>query len=231
MAKPRPDAAAGDERDACPTDRKDAVSLAIALIIAVPARPACRTRPSRRARACAATKSRGAQCAAANSLPRRRAMRDLDALAVAGEEHRVLADDVAAAQRREADRARLALAGDAFARVHGAVGERRGRRPRRPLRPGAAPCPTAHRPCACGASRRSRCRSRARARAPPSRRSDSRTLTPTLMLAANTIGIVARVRRAARAFCASSRPVVPTTAATPMPRARARDARACRRAA
>ena len=50
-------------------------------------------------------------------------MDDLDALAGAREDHRVLADDVAAAQRREADRSRLALAGDAVPRVDRAVGE------------------------------------------------------------------------------------------------------------
>src|SRR5581483_11847463 len=54
---------------------------------------------------------------------RRRAMRELDALARAGEDDRVLADDVAAAQRREADRARRPLAGDAFARVDRVIGE------------------------------------------------------------------------------------------------------------
>ena len=54
----------------------------------------------------AATKLRRAQRAGREVLPRRRAMRELDALAGAGEDHRVLADDVAAAQRREADRAR-----------------------------------------------------------------------------------------------------------------------------
>ena len=58
-----------------------------------------------------------AQRAGHEQLARRRAMHDLDALAVAREHDRVLAHDVAAAQRREADRARLALAGDAVARV------------------------------------------------------------------------------------------------------------------
>ena len=38
-------------------------------------------------------------------------MGDLDALADAGEHHRVIADDIAAAQRGEADRAGAALAG------------------------------------------------------------------------------------------------------------------------
>ena len=51
-------------------------------------------------------------------------MRDLDALAGAGKHHRVVTDDVAAADRREPDRARTALAGMAFARVHGELRER-----------------------------------------------------------------------------------------------------------
>jgi hypothetical protein len=47
----------------------------------------------------------------------RRAVRELHALAFAGEHDDVLAHDVPAAQRREPDRALPALAGRAFARV------------------------------------------------------------------------------------------------------------------
>jgi hypothetical protein len=46
---------------------------------------------------------------------------DLDALAGAGEQHGVVTDDVAAADGGEADARRVALAGDAFARVDRAV--------------------------------------------------------------------------------------------------------------
>jgi hypothetical protein len=48
-------------------------------------------------------------------------VRDLDALAGAGEQHRVVAHDVAPADGREADGRRVALAGDAFARVDRAL--------------------------------------------------------------------------------------------------------------
>ncbi len=44
-------------------------------------------------------------------------MRDLDALAGSREQHRVIADDVAAAHGREADRLRIAFAGGALASV------------------------------------------------------------------------------------------------------------------
>ena len=62
--------------------------------------PACAARALRR------DELDRAQRAGGEKLPRRRAVRDLDALADAGEDDRVLADDVAAAQRRETDRAR-----------------------------------------------------------------------------------------------------------------------------
>ena len=57
----------------------------------------------------------GAQRALGVGRAALRAHRDLDALAGAGEHHRVLADDVAAADRMEADLRRLPLAGNAFA--------------------------------------------------------------------------------------------------------------------
>ena len=56
----------------------------------------------------AATRARSAP--GGEVLPRRRLVRELDPLAGAGEDHGVLADDVAAAQRGEADRAFLARA-------------------------------------------------------------------------------------------------------------------------
>jgi hypothetical protein len=62
-----------------------------------------------------------AQAALRIGGPARRLVRDLDALASTGEKHRVVADDVAAADGREADRRRIALAGHAFARIDGAV--------------------------------------------------------------------------------------------------------------
>ena len=43
---------------------------------------------------------------------------DFDALAGAGEQHGVVADDIAAAHRGKADGGRLALAGHAFAAIH-----------------------------------------------------------------------------------------------------------------
>ena len=67
---------------------------------------------------------RGAQRAGGEILARRGLVRELDALARAGEDHRVVADDIAAAQRREPDGSQLALAGHAFARVDRAVAER-----------------------------------------------------------------------------------------------------------
>ena len=97
-------------------------------------------------------------------------VRKLDALARAGKNHRVLADDAAAAQRRKADVAALARAGDAVARPDGALLQDRCRGLRRRRRPASARCRTAHRPCRGGASRRSRCRSPRRA---PRRRAAS----------------------------------------------------------
>ena len=188
--------------------------------------------PHRRAGAARApTIARRAQCAGGEVLARRRLVRELDALAGAGEDHRVLADDVAAAQRREADRARPALAGDALARVDGAVGERAARAARPPPRPAAAPCPTARRPCACGASRRSRCR-----KSGPSRCAAVLDELQQHVDADAHVGREddrdrrARARRAS-SFCASERPVVPTTAAHAVRARRPRGARACRRAA
>ena len=46
---------------------------------------------------------------------------DFDALSGAGEQHGMVADDVSAAYRGEADGGRIALAGDAFAAIHGAL--------------------------------------------------------------------------------------------------------------
>ena len=98
---------------------------------------------NRPARPCARVRSdemRGAQRARREVLPRRRLVRELDPLARAREDHRVLADDVAAAQACEADRAALALAGHAFARVDGAL-RQRGPAPRAAAspRPSAVP--------------------------------------------------------------------------------------------
>ncbi len=53
-----------------------------------------------------------------------RAVRDLDPLAGPGEHHRVVTDDVAAANRRKPDRARTALPGVTFARIYGEFVER-----------------------------------------------------------------------------------------------------------
>src|SRR5450755_2144119 len=68
-------------------------------------------------RASSGDEARGTQRALSEIHARRRAMREFDALAVAREYDRVIADDIAPAQRREADRARLAFAGDAMPRV------------------------------------------------------------------------------------------------------------------
>ena len=85
---------------------------------------------------------------------------------------------------RKADRAGHARAGLALASVDGQLGELAAARRGDALTRARAPCPTARRPCADGASRRSRRRSRRRA---PWRRgatSSMKTLTPTLMLRA-----------------------------------------------
>src|SRR5262249_23189588 len=58
-------------------------------------------------------------------------VRELDPLARSGEDHGVIADDIAAAQRREANRYRLALAGHTFAREDGARLEIASKRARR----------------------------------------------------------------------------------------------------
>ena len=61
--------------------------------------------------------ARRAQAAVRIRLAAAGAVRDLDAFSGAGEQDRVVADDVAAADRRKADRPRPALAGVTFARV------------------------------------------------------------------------------------------------------------------
>ena len=134
----------------------------------------------------------GAQRAAREVLPRRRAVRQLDALARAREDHRVLADDVAAAQRREADGARP-CARRCGLRARTPRSRRAcGPCPRRPLRPAAAPCPTARRPCACGASRRSRCRSPGPSCAAAARPATAARRRPRSCSRAKTIGTAAR---------------------------------------
>ena len=65
--------------------------------------------------------ARGAQRALRVRKAARRFMRDLDALADAREQHRMVADDIAAADGGKTDRRRIALARHAFAPVHGAV--------------------------------------------------------------------------------------------------------------
>ncbi len=74
-------------------------------------------------RALLGDEARRAQCALREIHSRRGAMRELDAFAVAGEDDRVIADDIAAAQSRETDRARLALAGNTVADIHAVAGE------------------------------------------------------------------------------------------------------------
>ena len=106
-----------------------------------------------------------------NSGATSRLVAELDALAGAREDHRVLADDVAAAKCGEADRCPACARRCTPCRAYTALsGELRpsARRPR--PRRGAAPCRTAHRPCAGDASRRSRCRSPAPRPARPARR-------------------------------------------------------------
>jgi hypothetical protein len=68
--------------------------------------------------------ARGAQAALGIAGAAAALVADLDALAGAGEQHRVVAHDVAAADGGEADGRRVALAGDAFAAVHGAQSAR-----------------------------------------------------------------------------------------------------------
>src|SRR4051812_3189171 len=65
----------------------------------------------------------GTQGADDEELARRRAVHDLDTLALAREHDGVLPYDVSAAQRGEADRSALALAGHAVPRGHGDVVE------------------------------------------------------------------------------------------------------------
>src|SRR5262245_49748997 len=84
------------------------------------------------ARPLAAAPQGGFNGAAGEDAPVRRAVRQLDTLAVRGEDHGVLTDDVAAAQGREADIATLARPRMAVARAHAVLPERdlapRGRR-------------------------------------------------------------------------------------------------------
>ncbi len=63
--------------------------------------------------------ARGAQRALRIGRPAPGSHRDFDPLALAGEDHRVLADDVAAPDRVEGDLPRPALAGDPLAAMHG----------------------------------------------------------------------------------------------------------------
>ena len=124
-------------------------------VIPVPRVPSSRARrPCRRGRCARPARKRAARrlpCGIGGAAAR--LVGDLDALAGAGEEHGVVADDVAAAHGREADGRRVALAGVAFARIDRAVGERRARaRPPRP-RPSAARCRSARRPCGGDAPR------------------------------------------------------------------------------
>src|SRR5258706_525723 len=72
----------------------------------------------------AGEEARGAHGALRVSSAARGAVRDLDALAGAGEKDGVVADRIAAARDREADRPRLALAGHAVAREHRVLLER-----------------------------------------------------------------------------------------------------------
>src|SRR5579863_1022761 len=67
--------------------------------------------------------ARGAQRAVGVGGAAGRAMRNLDALASAGEQNRVVADHVAAANRRKPDARRLAFAGNALAVVDRVLGE------------------------------------------------------------------------------------------------------------
>ncbi len=106
----------------------------------------------------AAHEARGAQGAQRIGHAAGGLVGDLDALAGAGKQHRVVADDVAAADGRKTDLRRRPLAGMPFAAVNGASRTNRGRAPRRPPRPCAARCPRAHRPCGGDAPRSLRCR-------------------------------------------------------------------------
>src|SRR3569623_2551066 len=60
--------------------------------------------------------ARGAQAAVRVRDPARRFVADFDAFAGAGEQHRMIADDIAAADGRKSDRRRIAFPGHAFAR-------------------------------------------------------------------------------------------------------------------
>ncbi len=111
--------------------------------------PACRTGRSSRV----GQETRRAQAALGIGAAARALVGDLDALAGAGEQHGVVADDVAAADGGKADRRRIALAGHAFAAVDRAVARGRGRARRRRPRPSAARCRSARRPCGGGAPR------------------------------------------------------------------------------
>ena len=97
-------------------------------------------------------------------------VRQRDALARAGQDDRMVADDRAAAQRGKADRACRPRARCGRRGPARCVRRGRCRGPSPPPRRAAARCPRARRPCAGGASPGSRCRNRRpAARAPPAR--------------------------------------------------------------
>ena len=178
---------------------------------------------SNRPVALAGEEARRAQAALRVGGAAGRPVRDLDALAGAGEQHRVVADDVAAAHAGEADastgRARRSRL--------------RGRRPRsacrsRPERRGDH---LAH--LQRGAAGRIDLVAVVRLddldvvalgqrRARPCRAACSMTLTPTLMLGAITIAMCSRDARRSRPSARRSKPVVPITASTPSSRHSAR---------
>ena len=152
--------------------------------------------------------------AAGESEPVAGAMRQLDALAGAGERHGVVADDVAAAKHRKADRARARGAPVAVACVFGRRRSASRRAPAPPLRRARAPCPRARPSCCGGGLRRPRCRSSA-----------SSFRCSQLSQLQQQVHAEAHVRRhddrrcrcaaaAICARCASSCPVVPMTSGT-----------------
>ena len=97
--------------------------------------------------------ARGAQRATGEGQARFGLVRDLDALAVAGEQHRVVADDVAGADHGKADGVARAFAADAVTGVHRAVFEIPASAPWPRPRPCGWPCPRGCRPCGGDAPR------------------------------------------------------------------------------
>ena len=135
-----------------------------------------------------------------------------DPLARAGEDHVMLAHDVAAADGGKADvRRARARAGDAVAARGRRPRPARRRAPRPRPRPASARCPRARRPCGGDAPRRSRCRSRRPAPRATWRVSWTSRLTPRLMLPARTMHRVARGGVDAVQIVLASDPVVPIT--------------------